>query len=119
MKRKKKKTVKNQRLLLKRKIEKYLTKEEYYDLFNKSKISLHISKIESEGINIFAKLIEKNFISVPELNFSSSYEYGKVDLEKLQTLAYSLERNTIITTLNFSKKSHLRKRINLFRTYYS
>jgi hypothetical protein len=31
MKRKKKKTVKNQRLLLKREIEKYLTKEEYYD----------------------------------------------------------------------------------------
>jgi len=46
MKRKKKKTVKNQRLLLKRKIEKYLTKEEYYDLFNKAKASLNISKID-------------------------------------------------------------------------
>ncbi|MBM3467394.1 MAG: hypothetical protein FJX70_06160 [Alphaproteobacteria bacterium] len=114
MKRKKKKTVKNQRLLLNRKIEKYLTKEEYYDLLNKSKISLHISKIESEGINIFAKLIEKNFISVPELNFSSSYEYGKVDLEKLQTLAYSLERNTIITTLNFSKNHICEKGLTYF-----
>ncbi len=114
MKRKKKKTVKNQRLLLNRKIEKYLTKEEYYDLFNKSKISLHISKIESEGINIFAKLIEKNFISVPELNFSSSYEYGKVDLEKLQTLAYSLESNTIITTLNFSKNHICEKGLTYF-----
>lgn len=114
MKRKKKKTVKNQRLLLKRKIEKYLTKEEYYDLFNKSKVSLYISKIESEGINIFAKLIEKNFISLAELNFSSSYEYGKVDLEKLQTLAYSLERNTIITTLNFSKNHICEKGLTYF-----
>jgi Ran GTPase-activating protein (RanGAP) involved in mRNA processing and transport len=114
MKRKKKKTVKNQRLLLKREIEKYLTKEEYYDLFNKSKVSLHISKIESEGINIFTRLIEKNFISVPELNFSSSYEYGKVDLEKLQTLAYSLEKNTTITTLNFSKNHICEKGLTYF-----
>jgi Ran GTPase-activating protein (RanGAP) involved in mRNA processing and transport len=114
MKRKKKKIVKKQLVSLKGKIEKYLTKDEYYDLFNKSKISLHISKIESEGINIFAKLIEKNFISVPELNFSSSYEYGKVDLEKLQTLAYSLERNTIITTLNFSKNHICEKGLTYF-----
>jgi len=114
MKRKKKKTVKNQRLLLKREIEKYLTKEEYYDLFNKSKVSLHISKIESEGINIFTRLIEKNFITATELDFSSSYEYGKVDLEKLQTLAYSLERNTIITKLNFSKNHICEKGLTYF-----
>lgn len=114
MKRKKKKTVKNQRRLLKREIEKYLTKEEYYDLFNKSKVSLHISKIESEGINIFTRLIEKNFITATELDFSNSYEYGKVDLEKLQTLAYSLERNTIITKLNFSKNHICEKGLTYF-----
>ena len=114
MKRKKKKTVKNQRLLLKREIEKYLTKEEYYDLFNKSKVSLHISKIESEGINIFTRLIEKNFITATELDFSNSYEYGKVDLEKLQTLAYGLERNTIITKLNFGKNHICEKGLTYF-----
>ena len=103
MKRKKKKTVKNQRLLLKRKIEKYLTKEEYYDLFNKAKASLNISKIEDKGIDVFARLINKNFITATELDFSSSYEYGKVDLVNLETLTKSLEKNTTITKLNFSK----------------
>ena len=103
MKRKKKKTVKNQRLLLKRKIEKYLTKEEYYDLFNKAKASLNISKIEDKGIDVFARLINKNFITATELYFSSSYEYGKVDLVNLETLTKSLEKNTTITKLNFSK----------------
>ena len=103
MKRKKKKTVKNQRLLLKRKIEKYLTKEEYYDLFNKAKASLNISKIDDKGINIFTRLIKKNFITATELDFSSSYEYGKVDLVNLETLTKSLEKNTTITKLNFSK----------------
>ena len=114
MKRKKKKTVKNQRLLLNRKIEKYLTKEEYYDLFNKAKVSLNISKIEDKGIDVFARLINKNFITATELDFSNSYEYGKVDLEKLQTLAYSLERNTIITTLNFSKNHICEKGLTYF-----
>ena len=103
MKRKKKKTVKNQRLLLKRKIEKYLTKEEYYDLFNKAKASLNISKIEDKGIDVFARLINKNFITATELDFSNSYEYGKVDLVNLETLTKSLEKNTTITKLNFSK----------------
>ena len=103
MKRKKKKIVKSQMLSLKGKIEKYLTKGEYYDLFNKAKASLNISKIDDKGINIFTRLIKKNFITATELDFSSSYEYGKVDLAKLQTLAYSLEKNTTITKLNFSK----------------
>lgn len=103
MKRKKKKIVKSQMLSLKGKIEKYLTKGEYYDLFNKAKASLNISKIDDKGINIFTRLIKKNFITATELDFSSSYEYGKVDLVNLETLTKSLEKNTTITKLNFSK----------------
>ena len=77
MKRKKKKIVKSQMLSLKGKIEKYLTKEDYYDLFNKAKASLNISKMDYKGTYIFARLIGKNFITATELDFSSSYEYGK------------------------------------------
>lgn len=105
MKRKKKKIGKSQMLSLKGKIEKYLTKEEYSDLFNNSKVSLHISKIDDKGINIFTRLIKKNFITATELDFSSSYEYGKVDLVNLETLTKSLEKNTNLTKINFSKNN--------------
>ena len=105
MKRKKKKIGKSQMLSLKGKIEKYLTKEEYSDLFNNSKVSLHISKIDDKGINIFTRLIKKNFITATELDFSSSYEYGKVDLVNLKTLTKSLEKNTNLTKINFSKNN--------------
>ena len=99
MKRKKKKIVKSQMLSLKGKIEKYLTKEDYYDLFNKAKASLNISKMDYKGTYIFARLIGKNFITATELDFSSSYKYGKVDLLQLRTLVYSLEKNTTIILL--------------------
>ena len=114
MKRKKKKIVKSQMLWLKGKIEKYLTKEGYYDLFNKPKASLNISKIKDDGIDVFASLIEKNFITATELDFSSSYEYGKVDLLQLRTLVYSLEKNTTITILNFSKNHICEKGLTYF-----
>ena len=90
-------------LSLKGKIEKYLTKEDYYDLFNKPTASLNIGKIDYQGTYIFARLIGKNFITATELDFSSSYEYGKVDLVNLETLTKSLEENTSLTKLNFSK----------------
>jgi Ran GTPase-activating protein (RanGAP) involved in mRNA processing and transport len=114
MKRKKKKIVKSQMLSLKGKIEKYLTKEDYYDLFNKAKASLNISKIYYKGTYIFARLIGKNFITATELDFSSSYEYGKVDLVNLETLTKSLEENTSLTKLNFSKNNICEKGLTYF-----
>lgn len=114
MKRKKKKIVKSQMLSLKGKIEKYLTKEDYYDLFNKAKASLNISKMDYKGTYIFARLIGKNFITATELDFSSSYEYGKVDLVNLETLTKSLEENTSLTKLNFSKNNICEKGLTYF-----
>ena len=114
MKRKKKKIVKSQILSLKGKIEKYLTKEDYYDLFNKAKASLNISKMDYKGTYIFARLIGKNFITTTELDFSSSYEYGKVDLVNLETLTKSLEENTSLTKLNFSKNNICEKGLTYF-----
>lgn len=105
MKRKNKKTVKKPITVLKEKIQKHLTKQEYYDLFNKPTASLNIGKIDYQGTYIFARLIGKNFITATELDFSSSYEYGKVDLVNLETLTKSLEENTSLTKLNFSKNN--------------
>ncbi len=114
MKHKNKKTVKKQMLSLKGKIEKYLTKEDYYDLFNKAKASLNISKLDYKGTYILATLIEKNFITATELDFSSSYEYRKVDLVNLETLIESLEKNTSLTKINFSKNNICERGLTYF-----
>ena len=67
MKRKKKKIVKSQMLSLKGKIEKYLTKEDYYDLFNKRSIN----NIKSTSLEMVSK--EMNEAELIRINNDNNY----------------------------------------------